>query len=839
MRPQHNRAARVRPQRKRMIVTGFASVVGAALLVMGLLTASAFAAPNPGPPLTSNPDGPQSANIPYVAWVGENVRVVVCDPAIGYDEDLQFANFSVEDWSGYQFQPPSPDGFAGNNIFELFDPGPSAFFPSSEPAHEEDGCVATIYKSLDPGLARIKVDVRNYADPQEPVFSYQFLVIWLTANKPVLHEASVDGGGTEVFQKELNWNGRHNLWHFLGDPSGNGEFAPSPFEGNPEEEDLGLVQIKVSGNFPVKEEAPLHNILPKTEYTLPADWQELAGTLSSSTEATDEPGDDPGLWDIHGSPGLAGEGEETRLGTAPEECEHGYPSGSTSSTDNCNGGSTEFSRVFGDLTSEPTATVGPFDPQLANQTLLSDGRLNEYDAPMPAMRIDLAIAPSNHTLGGVGQLKEVLKSKIYSHDFAGTTTPNNLYNPYYSTYLPATDRPGYNEVSGIAGPDHGADFPGFLDEHPGPYPFWKFVPSYTSENSNREEEATKCARRLLPTYEEYASPKGHLIETLYTDENGEAYAIYKPGDAFYLNRLVEEGKIEKNSDGGCDLKGVYGQEIGKALISATAIYPYQPVDYPSAKSEESLEKKIFSKWEKEWFVFDKCASSDCDSVRIVVAKAQDIDGRPIKHEKVCFSVAGFEGAEAYYGEPPSETLQDPDETVFGKSSGKSVLYLGGTGPEEHEAVGELCLHTNDEGLAAIELDNGSFMGVDLPVNFKGEGIIRDHEVEDPPPPAVTSTGPESPSAAGSPAPSGAPAPVTIVEDVIGSTNAGGAANAQSASNAVSASKTKRLTEAQKLAAALKACKKLPKSKRAACEAKARKMYSTKAKKSTTAEKSKQ
>jgi hypothetical protein len=817
----------MRPQHKRIIVTGFASLFGAVLLAMGLLAAGASAAPNPGPPLTSNPDGPQSANIPYVAWVGENVRVVACDPAIGHsDLDLQFANFSVEDWSGYQFQPPSPDGFVGNNIFEPFDPGPSAFYSSSEPAHREDGCVATIYKSLNPGLARIKVDVRNYADPQEPVFSYQFLVIWLSADKPVLHEAGLEGGGTEVFQKELNLDGRYNLGHFLGDPSGNGEFAPSPFEGSPEE-DLGLVQIKVSGNFPVKEEAPLHNILPRNEYTLPADWQELAETLSSSAEATDEPGDDPGLWDIHGSPGLAGEGEETKLGTAPDECEHGYAPNVTSSTDNCNGGSTEFSRVFGDLTSEPTATIGPFDPQLANQTLLSDGRLNEYDAPMPAMRIDLAIAPSNHTLGGVGQLEQVLKSKIYSHDFAGTTSHNNLYNPYYNTYLPATDRPGYNEVSGIAGPDHGADFPGFLNEHPGPYPFWEFVPSYTSEHSNREEEATKCARRLLPAYEEYESPKGHLIETLYTDENGEAYAIYKPGDAFYLNRLVEEGKIEKNDDGGCDLKGVYGQEIGKALISATAIYPYQPVDYPSAQSERPLEKKIVSKWEKEWFVFKKCASSNCDSVRLIVAKAQDIDGRPIKNEKVCFSVGGFAGAEAYYGEPPSDTLKDPEETVFGKGSGKSVLYLGGTGPEEHEAVGELCLHTNDEGLAAIELDNGSFMGVDLAVNFKGEGIIRDHEIEDPPAPG-TLAGPEvAAPAAGSPDPGKTSSPVTIIENVIGSTNAG------AASNAKPASKAKPLTEAQQLTKALKACRKLPKSKRAACEAKAKKAYAAKAKKSVT------
>ena len=51
--------------------------------------------------------------------------------------------------------------------------------------------------------------------------------------------------------------------------------------------------------------------------------------------------------------------------------------------------------MFGDLTSGITATTGPFDPQAANETLLSDGRLNADDAPMPAMRIDVSIAKND------------------------------------------------------------------------------------------------------------------------------------------------------------------------------------------------------------------------------------------------------------------------------------------------------------------------------------------------------------------------------------------------------------------------------------------------------------
>src|SRR6058998_3907190 len=95
-----------------------ALAVAAAAFALGGLAPGASAAPNPGPPLTENPDGPQSANIPYVAWIGEHVRIVACDPAIDSTESGQVVNYQVEDWSGYQFQPPTPDGAAGSSLGE-------------------------------------------------------------------------------------------------------------------------------------------------------------------------------------------------------------------------------------------------------------------------------------------------------------------------------------------------------------------------------------------------------------------------------------------------------------------------------------------------------------------------------------------------------------------------------------------------------------------------------------------------------------------------------------------------------------------------------------------------
>ncbi|HEY5286095.1 MAG TPA: hypothetical protein VIJ50_03210, partial [Solirubrobacteraceae bacterium] len=139
--------------------------------------------------------------------MGEHLRLVVCDPAITTGDEAQVANYQVEDWSGYQFQPPTPDGDSGSSIGQIFDPGPAAFFRSSEAAHrigesdEQEGCVATDYKSLNPGLTRIRVDVRS-EETGAIVFSHQFLAIWLTANKPTLSEASLSGKEGEVFQSQ-------------------------------------------------------------------------------------------------------------------------------------------------------------------------------------------------------------------------------------------------------------------------------------------------------------------------------------------------------------------------------------------------------------------------------------------------------------------------------------------------------------------------------------------------------------------------------------------------------------------------------------------------------------
>jgi hypothetical protein len=705
----------MRPQQNKKMIAGLVSAVGAAVLALCLLATGAFAAPNPGP----GSDGPQSSNIPYVAWVGEHLRLVVCDPAITTGDEAQVANYQVEDWSGYQFQPPTPDGDSGSSIGQIFDPGPAAFFRSSEAAHrigesdEQEGCVATDYKSLNPGLTRIRVDVRS-EETGAIVFSHQFLAIWLTANKPTLAEAGLSGNvnadGSAVeepsFQSQLNGSGQSNLSKFLGDPSGNGEFSPSPFDSETAtNEDKGLVQIKVTGNFPVVEKTPLSNILTKSEYTLPSDWKTLAETLSSSSEETEPPGSNSMLWDIHGTPS---EATTSNAGSATNDPLHDV-----------------FSRpAFSDFTSGETATVGPFDPQAANETLLSDGRINADDAPMPALRVDVSIAENEGgtDLGGVGQISGASKAQIYSHDFTGNAEEEgNLYNPYYGAYIPATDRP-VSEASGVTGPSPGGSFPGFLNAHPSPYTFWTSVHSA----NDRSSSSTGCLRRApglsteATSEDDYQTPGGPRTETFYTDERGEAYVTYTPGDEFYLNQIPS---ITTDANGGCDLESLYGKEIGHSSITAKAVYPYEPVDYPPITSEP-LVKKVNSLWLKEVYEFPKGTTTADQNVRIVVAKAQDIDGYPFAGETVCFHAQQETGVLQFTG-----SVVDT-KGVLGQGEGATVS-LSGTSvvPSPTPSEGEFCETTNSQGLAGIELQNSSFTAVDLTTFYANEGITRDNSID--------------------------------------------------------------------------------------------------------------
>ena len=357
------------------------------------------------PAVAQGPQDPQTTNIPYLAWRGEQIRLVKCHPDIG--EAGATVDWIVEAWTG---------------------PGLTPAIETSTITGFED-CVAADIVSLEPGLARVKLVVSDEAGT--PILKHQFLTIWMSLNTPLIDEVgSADPTGDPR----------------LGDPPGDGIFDAG--------DSNGRIQVNVTGTFP-------HPDGPGGSFTLPDAWPTLAGALAEDSDA--DPDNNAARWDIHDdltkfSKHVPGYCTTEVDPTTPQDA-----------VDNCNAGSNHsgsFSRVFGD--SSGTPSYGPFDP-LVLSTLLGDGNVNAGDAPMPAARVDVQIAKNTggSDIGGVGSLEPADKSQVYSRNTLGNPIAHNYYAPFYGTYIPSTSRPGLS--SGIDGPAQGNNFRGFLVDGFYPY----------------------------------------------------------------------------------------------------------------------------------------------------------------------------------------------------------------------------------------------------------------------------------------------------------------------------------------------------------------------------------
>ena len=582
-----------------------------------------------GPAAAQAPD-PQTTNIPYVGWRGEQIRLVKCNPAIG--EEGASVDWLVESWSG---------------------PGVLPQIETSTITGFED-CVAADIVSLEPGLARVKLVVSN--EVGTPILKHQFLSIWMSLNTPLIDEVgSADPTGDPR----------------LGDPPGDGIFVAG--------DSNGRIQVKVTGSFP-------HPAGPGGSFTLPDAWPTLAGALADDSDSN--PDNNAARWDIHDDLTKA----EGHVG--------GYCGPSTlviDAVDNCLGQSTSagpFSRVYGD--SSGPNTFGPFDP-LVLSTLLSDGNLNAGDAPMPAARVDVEIAKNTGgaDINGVGSLEPANKAEVYSRNTLGTAIAHNYYAPFYASYIPSTSRPGLS--SGIDGPAQGNNFRGFLVN--GLYPHWGFAEVLRTEVAR----ATQCLRRSdqAPAYR--LTPAGPQRVAVYTDEHGEAQVEYNPGTGAYYDAV---GAI-KNANGGCDLEDV--DLLGRSIITATARYPYQPVDDPP-KVSSPLTKEVRSLFTKYLVVYPKGLGDANSNARIVVAHAQDVDGRAFVNERVCFNV------------------DSKADGVFGYSGQLTpTFFVGGTAAPP-KGRNDVCRFTDANGNAAVEILNSDPEIINTIADFDPEGLLRSIDV---------------------------------------------------------------------------------------------------------------
>jgi hypothetical protein len=724
-------------QRVRLRLGG-GTLLGVAVSAALMLMSASASAANPAP--TVSAWNPQTTNVPYLAWAGEELRLEKCLPLIDVreaDVDLSRvqANFLVEDWSSSSADIEKRAQIEQGSV-KIF-------------LHDGQVCAQGDAVSLYPGMARIELDVVGDVgqlgySPASQLLKHQFLAGWMTFNKPTLSEMAASSF-TGTAQAEAARE--------LGDPSGNGEFNAGAAD--------GYLDVHVTGTMPMDAWSGLG--LPAT-VTLPNDWATLANALATDDDPTDA--NPAAKWDTSGdSTGLEGHVIQSpvdcSLEPASEAGVASEPVGDDNG-DNCTGGGPDgpFSTVFGELSGNGT-TIGPFDPVDAADTLLSDGILNSQDAPMPAARIDVAIAPNSGgatDISGVGSLEAADKTKTYSRDFLGDSSAHNLYAPFYDAYIPATARGDISSC--VDGALDANNFNGFLVN--GVYHFWD-----TASLASNTPTATGCLERsrhpqtdspLSHPGDYYQTPSGDSDVAVYTDQNGEAQVRYNPGTGFYFNSLINSGAAILNANGGCDLQAIYNvpDALGTSSISATAKYPFKPVSF-LPQASDPVAKSVTSLWSKTLAYFPKGPGSQNAASRIVVAHAQNIDGSPFAGEVVCFAA-----------DSNAEAVLRFNGTVAG-------INLGGTGPaKDPDGGNRTCVTTDGNGNAAVEILDSNSNIVDVVADFENEGILRDQMVDfttpgtsggTPPPPAGSPIAPTSLTKGNS----GTSAPTTAVLRAVGMT----------------------------------------------------------------------
>jgi len=596
-----------------------AAFVAALLLTVAGAAAGSIGTP-PGPSAASDP---MTTNVPYLAWAGEQVKLVAGTDEIrrfGRDHYKLEAKFSIEAWTGDPF---------GGPVFTTD--------PTSVGCGDHNWVIDIA--STRPGLAIVKFTA--WDKEGNLAIDHQFLVGWMTLNDPALTELP-----------------------FGGDAIGTGSYVAGA--------DPGLVRVMVTGTL------PLNNMIPAlgVSLTLPSGWEALAGAMATTDDGT---GKDPMRWDIHDDM-LATEGH-----VSAADCQIA-PFSAVDAVDTCytaKSPSGPFSTFFGS-TDPDHPVIGPFDPVFPfwGTTLLSNGRLDWGDAPMPAARVDVAITPNTGgatDISGAGSLADAWKSEYYVR-----ATGHTFYAPFYAAFIPATAR-SWDDGSGIDAARDAQNFPGFLNEE-NPYVFWDGLQAVNWDNG-----ATTCKTTVTPLV--YRNePAGVSAVSVYTDEHGEAQVAFEPGTGFFFDNLP----VIKNLNGGCDLQGI--DVLGTASITAVARYPYQPVTMPDRPAPTTLVKTIHSDFDKSLTAVPKGPGSDNAVAQIVTASARDIDGTPFADEVVCFSA-----------DHNAESM---------------VLKAGYAKVTDPSGIGRLCTTTDSAGKAAVEVMNSNGGRVDVIAHFVDEQLLR-------------------------------------------------------------------------------------------------------------------
>jgi len=319
---------------------------------------------------------------------------------------------------------------------------------------------------------------------------------------------------------------------------------PNPYDASTDltEETLNvsadaLLRARVRGWF-INAEAsqrvarPINGVtLPAGRWILPDDWSQLAGNMLAQRPH----------WDIMDAP------NDTVVASTPTGS-YNSPQGNTATP------------VIGPFslgleTMTPTgydvSTIAPIDPKRTMKTVVPNGALDRWDAPMPPARITFEI------LAGQGFFKSADKSQIY---YTKTGTAITYTEPFYKEMIPA------NEY--IPTITNGYLFNSFATNPPTPYTFWQIV--------NQPAGPIASFGPILPTLGTDGKPiagtgvAGTNLAAfptavdVYSDNHGEAM-VYLNGEwNMTLSSFITNGAYDVPQ----------GTVIGSTTVTAIADYPY-------------------------------------------------------------------------------------------------------------------------------------------------------------------------------------------------------------------------------------------------------------------------
>jgi len=469
----------------------------------------------------------QNEIVPQVRWAGEKI---VLERYFGMGNDDHWVKFTLDGASiGALYPISTHDQLSDSAVW-------------TQVSH--DGYGRVILEAANQGQATVYAGLYNQRGGQQIVSNQTFIVYFLKFES--LSLGDVQGKRTGHYQGlwEIIPGGRTNPW----DPTGSYNGTQNPATPDSPTQTLNvsqdaLLRAQVRGWFMgpnlsfrasrlVNPTYSNYNLtgddatgtmnLPAGRWILPDDWATLAGPNWTQSRLHWDIMCDP-YGTIYDATSKTGLGPYTEPGTPNRE----------------------------DVSGEPV--IGPFSPGIEIMTptgwwiggkfvdwytVVPDGNLNAWDAPMPPAKIIYQIQPSESSIAKAGFFKWANKTDIY-YKYVGTT---KVYtNPFYQAMVPAHPAIPAFVTSGY-------DWDSWNNDY-GPYVFWKIM--------NQSTYAP-----LVPT----SDPTNHPTNVaVYSDNHGEAM-VWLNGDwNLDLQALLNEG-------GTADIP--LGYTVGYTTVQATADYPY-------------------------------------------------------------------------------------------------------------------------------------------------------------------------------------------------------------------------------------------------------------------------